>query len=87
MRRTISQREARTLQKRVAELEGILERQQNRWASDWPMGTHLGWIEPTNQRLTGHIEAARLLKHAVVCTLTHDGNRINFHALPIARKP
>lgn len=61
----ISQREARTLKKRVIELEATLQKQRGRWASEWPGGTHIDTINV--QPVEWHIvSTARLLGHAVV---------------------
>ena len=61
----ISQREARSLKKRVAELEGILTGMKVRWAAQWPGGTHIDTIavQPSEWHI---VTTARLLGHAVV---------------------
>lgn len=65
----ISQREAHRLQKRVSELQDIVERQRRHWVKDYPGGVHLGTIAMEERGyLVGRIEAARMLGHAVVLT-------------------
>lgn len=81
--REISRRDARRLRKRVAHLEKILCDQRNRWSMEWPSGTHIGTMECTRDWLLGRIEAARLLRHAVVVTTGTNG-KIDFYALPLA---
>jgi hypothetical protein len=79
----ISQREARRLRKRVQELEAAQRHARNRWSSDYPGGACLGCIDRDKDWLSGRIEAARLLGHAVVITENNEG-RLTFHALPIS---
>lgn len=82
----ISQREARRLRKRVETLEGILKGQRNAFLREFPTGLALGKFEMTRDWLSGRIEAARRLGHAVV--VTEEGNgHLNFYALPHARMP
>lgn len=80
-RRQISQREAHALAKRVEELEAERNAQRNRWARDYPGGTHIGGITRERDWLSGRIEAARMLGHAIVATEDNDGT-IKFYALP-----
>lgn len=61
----ISQREARQLKKRVAELEDILRRQRLQWAREWPGGTHLDTMTVKSEEFYV-VKTARLLGHAVV---------------------
>ena len=44
----ISQREARQLRKRVAELERQISNQRHAWAAEWPGGVHLCSIAVTS---------------------------------------
>ena len=76
----ISQREARRLKRRVEILEGIIKRQRNNWSEDYPGGTHLGKLTRERDWLSGRIESARMLGHAIVVTEHKDGV-INFYAL------
>jgi len=85
MRSKISQREAHRLRKRVGELETILRRQANTWADDFIGGTHLGSVkregEAIGLHIFGRLEAARMLKHAVV--VQANDNCVKFFALPL----
>lgn len=62
----ISQRQASYYRKRCMELEEILSRQRNRWASDWSPG----WVHIESLTLAdasfAKVTTARLLGHAVV---------------------
>jgi hypothetical protein len=61
----ISQREARSLKKQVAELKAQINRQLISWSDTWPGGTHLTSIEVSASHY--HIvKTARLLGRAVV---------------------
>lgn len=61
----ISQREARNLKKRVAELEAKFRDQLNNWSGEWPGGAHIGTIEVTAAHFN-IAKTARALGHAVV---------------------
>ncbi len=82
MTNRISQREARALRKRVAELERVIEGERNAYAAQWPCGVHLGditWPEPDSR--ASAVYTARRLGHAVVAI--HNGDRtIRLYALP-----
>lgn len=81
---TISQREARKLQKRVRELEQQNTERLRRWSAEWPGGTSIAsakWDEFA--RVPVAIRTARALRHAVVVTVD-DAGLVNFLALPIA---
>ena len=80
-RRHISQREAHSLAKRVAELENEREEQRSRWARGYPGGINLGTLTLERTWLFGRVEAARMLNHAVILT-TQDDGKINLYALP-----
>lgn len=81
----ISQREARALKKRVAELETAEDGRRSRWALTYPGGVHLGSLpRNTEDWFFQRLETARMLSHAVVAT-TKDG-AIHFYALPLPRK-
>jgi hypothetical protein len=69
----ISQREVRRLKKRVYELEDVLFRQREAFASEWPSYTKIATFEP-DANLLAKITTARLLKHAVV--LVPDGSLV-----------
>lgn len=81
----ISQASARRFKMRAAALEEAEEQRRNRWASSYPGGVHIGSVSFADmQRHAGRIEAARLLGHAVVATISSDGVAVNFYALPLA---
>lgn len=79
MRNKISQREARTLRRRVKQFELNEEQRRARWATAWPGGVnfHSFKIDRESQAAIG---TARALGHAVVCVL--DGELLKFHAMP-----
>lgn len=62
----ISQREARRLRKRVAELEDVIRRQNLRWSSDWPNGVEIASFNDVGELVSAEIRTARLLGHAVI---------------------
>lgn len=64
----ISQREAKRLRKELAELRRRDEGRQQGWSADYPGGTRLGSRTLPRDWLSGRIEAARILGHAVVVT-------------------
>lgn len=80
----ISQAEARRLRRRVAELEKAENDRRNRWSLDYPEGAHLGSVRRDSDWLTGRIDAARMLGHAVVVTQEENAT-IRFYALPLPR--
>ena len=80
----ISQNETRRLRRRVRELEEVLDGQRRSWSNDWPGGRMLGSIIRDRAWLTGRIEGARILGHAVVVTTTDDG-KLSFRALPLPK--
>lgn len=86
MRKAISQREARALRKRVAELERERDEQRNRWANFFPGGTHIGTLLAQRDWLRGRIEGARMLGHAVVVTAPNNDGNLEFYALPLGSK-
>ena len=85
-RKTITQTEARRLQRRVAELEAAEERRRSAWVSDYPDGVNIGTIyfEDRDHTTTTAIRTARKLGHAVVAV--DDGRAVRFHALPIPKR-
>jgi len=83
-RNTISQREARELRRRVAELEAAEDRRRNAWSDIYPGGVNIATLTiPEGARCAVH--TARLLKHAVVVTLSSDGS-LRLHALPLGSR-
>jgi len=80
----ISQREARELRRRAAELESIEDRRRNAWADSYPGGANIMTVNIMSEVRTA-IHTARLLKHAVVVTLASDG-AMKLHALPLGSR-
>lgn len=79
---TISQREAKRLQKRVDELELAEQGRFKRWGSDYAGGVNICSIDAGRDGpVHVAIKTARLLKHAVVVT-ADDAGRVYFYALP-----
>lgn len=79
----ISQREAQRLRKRVDELEKQIVDQNRSWSAAWPGGTHIRTMDASmHSELRAAIKTARMLKHAVVCTV--DGQTIMFYGCPMA---
>lgn len=78
----ISQREARRLKKRVAELEKMDEGRRKSWQSDYPGGVFLTGItvQPSVHAMA---HTARKLGHAVVVT-TNGENVVQFYALKLS---
>jgi hypothetical protein len=77
-KRGISQREARRLKKRIAELEQIEMNRRNSWSADYPGGTHF-WTLTVADDSKAAIGTARKLGHAIVATL--DGAQLRLYAL------
>ncbi len=61
----ISQREARRLQKRIIELEAVIDQQRGSWNNEWPGGVHVDTVK-VNDIEYGIANTARKLGHAVV---------------------
>lgn len=80
----ISQREARRMKKRIAELEDTFARQRRSWASEWPRGVLVGSLTSSTDTIPRVIQTARKLGHAVVCATGRDNNTVDFYALPLA---
>lgn len=80
----ISQREARRLKKRVAELEGVEESRMRRWATDWPGGTEIARLDCQPISLSA-IRTARKLRHAVVVVSDEESATVRFMALPMVK--
>lgn len=85
MQKTISQRDARKLRRRVEELERVLNEQRRGWGSEWPGGTSIAlWQWTKTDSVPTAIRTARRLKHAVVATVD-DAGCVNFLALPLPK--
>jgi len=84
-RRTISQREARALRRRVEELEQQEEIRRNAWARDYPGGVNIAQASyaASTDFLPAVIHNSRQLGHAVVCVA--DENKVRYYALPLAK--
>lgn len=78
----ISQAEAQRLKKEIKALKTREESLRYRYAQPYPGGVLLGTLQRDKDWLTGRVEAARLLRHAVV--VTEDGGLLSFYALPAA---
>lgn len=77
----ISQREARRLRKRVAELERMDSQRRVSWAQDWPGGVHIGTEENVSEKVRSSVQTARRLGHAVVVKQEDQTPRLHFYAL------
>lgn len=80
----ISQREGHRLKKRAAELEGILDRQRDKWAQQF-IGveiTRVKWEPEASVPMV--LRTAKRLKHAVVALVDDDGT-VRFVALPLPK--
>jgi hypothetical protein len=83
--RKISQREARQLRKDLQSLVALHVAQANTWASEWPSSTSIGKLQVADDsKMYGRIEAARMLKHAVVAIAEGNGN-IRFFACELPK--
>lgn len=83
--KNITQREARALQRRVAELESRDEDRRSAWVRDYPDGTHIGSVVLSDVD-AAKVRTARLLQHAIVVT-NGDRNEIHLYALPVPKEP
>jgi hypothetical protein len=81
----ISQREARRLRKRVAELEQMIDGRNKRWAREYPGGVGLGWIN-VDAIAVAQVRTARLLGHAVVVIASDPADKLGLFALPEAHR-
>jgi hypothetical protein len=78
----ISQREARRLQKRVRELESIMDHERAVYACDWPGGVNIGSLSwEADNFVACAVYTARRLKHAVVA-VSDGSRRFNLFAIP-----
>lgn len=84
-RKTISQREARELRRRVAELESQEESRRNAWTHEYPGGVNIAQTayNASTDFLPAVIHNSRRLGHAVVCVANE--NNIRYYALPLAK--
>lgn len=82
--KAISQREARELKRRVAELEAREDRRRNAWADTYPGGANIVTC-PITESTRAAVHTARLLRHAVVATLSSDGS-LRLYALPLGSR-
>ena len=75
----ITQREARRLKKRVAELEQIQAGQRSSWTRQYPGGVHLVNINVEGDS-KGRLEGAQMLSHPLVAKL--EGYVVRIYAIP-----
>lgn len=80
----ISQREARALKKRVAELEDAEYRRRSAWVSQYPGGAYLKSMA-INEIEWNIVRTARKLKHAVVVIESQNTYELHLYALPPAK--
>lgn len=83
-RSPISQREARELKRRVRELEDAENQRRNAWSDTLPGGWNIS-TQPIPDYTRAAVHTARLLGHAVVATLTSDG-QLRLYALPLGSR-
>lgn len=81
-RRKISQREARRLRKRVAELEQRESDRRNAWVRDWPGGVDLGSGLAVHASWWWCVQTARKLGSAVVA-IPVDGDKLKLFAVKL----
>lgn len=79
MRSNISQREARRLKKRVAELETAESARKQRWSSGYPGGVNIVTYTFDKDFHRGVMEGAQMLGHALVAKL--DGATLKIYAV------
>lgn len=81
-RKSISQREARALKRRVEQLESMEERRRRRFVLDYPGGVNIAQHVYNDSRdfLPAVIDNSRKLGHAVV--VTADGATLRYYAIP-----
>jgi hypothetical protein len=79
----IPQREAQRLKKRVRLLEEELDGQRRSWASEWPHGVNIATLA-IDREAAASVRTARMLKHAVVATVS--GNELKLHALRLPKE-
>lgn len=82
-RKHISQREARELKRRVADLERQEDLRRSCYAQSYPGGTHIGALSVAIDDYA-RVNVARRLKHAVVCTA--ENGVIQLYALPVGSR-
>ncbi len=76
-RKSISQREARALKRRVAELERLEQDRRNCWTRDWPGGATIATVTLGNREPASvAVATARRLGHYVVATADNDELRL-----------
>jgi ribosomal protein S2 len=85
--KTISQREARQLKRRVEQLERMIEGERRSYARTYPGGVHIGHVFWNNdEHIASAVYTAQKLGHAVVAVA--DGNRkFNLYAIPHPEMP
>lgn len=81
----ISQREARRLKKRVAELEAQERERRAQWATDYPGGVNFWSIGDCGADRMAAVRTARKLGHAIVAVPDMNAATIRLYALPVAK--
>ena len=79
--KSISQREARRLKKRVEDLERAERARFDRWGGDYPGGVHLGSWTTEKDWFYGSLQTAQKLSHVLVAKIRESGE-IRFYAVP-----
>ncbi len=85
-RKTISQREARALRKRVEHLEQQEDRRRNSFSANYPGGVHIGQVHVAagdGDPVLTATKTARELGHAVV--VVNNSDRLDYYALPLSK--
>lgn len=78
--RKISQKEARRLQRRVAELEELRRKERSEYTREYPNGIHLLNWEP-NAWVFASVKTARRLGAPVMVTHDPDDKTLHFYAV------
>lgn len=82
--KSISQREARRLRKRVSELESRIIQQRAAWSQEYLGGAQIGTqLFTVDNAIPSIVRTARKLRHAVV-VVGDDSQTLRFIALPQA---
>lgn len=76
----ISQREARRLKKRVAELERNHQANVLAWTRDYIGGVHVASVAADNVQMA-QLRTAKRLGFAIVATVEWNGETVFFHAV------
>lgn len=82
----ISQHVARTLQKKVVEIERVIDQQRSGWSADWPGGVNIDVVN-IDKPLYRSMHTARRLGHALVVIPRQNSGfyELQVYALPLPR--